>query len=123
MGQMLTDAGFAWATTDIAAVVDAAHQSMAVCLIAHPGRGGGYTRFDETLLDELRRTVSIDGIEAYYPAHTSEQTALYVAYAGQHGLLTSSGSDSHGPLKPPITYRADLSRKLLERLGIEVMPA
>lgn len=120
VGQMLTDAGFAWATTDIAAVVEAAHRSMAVCLIAHPGRGDGYTRFDETLLDELRRTVPIDGIEAYYPAHTPEQTALYVAYAGQHGLLTSSGSDSHEPEKPPIKYRAVLSQKLLERLGIQI---
>ena len=41
LGDMLTDAGFFWATNDIAAVVDAAHRSGAVCLIAHPGRGGG----------------------------------------------------------------------------------
>lgn len=120
-GEMMTDAGFAWITVDIAAVVDAAHRSMAVCLIAHPGRGDGFVRFDGALLDELRRDVPIDGIEAYYPAHTPEQTALYVAYAGQHDLLTSSGSDSHGPEKKPITYRADLSRKLLERLGIQIL--
>lgn len=120
-GEMMTDAGFAWVTVDIAAVVDAAHRSMAVCLIAHPGRGDGFIRFDGALLDELRRSVPIDGIEAYYPAHTPEQTALYVAYAGQHDLLTSSGSDSHGPEKKPITYRADLSRKLLERLGIQIV--
>ena len=41
LGEMITDAGFLWATNDIAAVVDAAHRSGAVCLIAHPGRGGG----------------------------------------------------------------------------------
>lgn len=119
-GKMVTDAGFAWATTDIAAVVEAAHRSMAVCLIAHPGRGDGYVRFDDMLLDELRRSVPIDGFEAYYPAHTPEQTTLYVAYARQHDLLTSSGSDSHGPEKKPIKYRADLSRNLLERLGIQI---
>ncbi|MGZ3582205.1 MAG: PHP domain-containing protein [Ktedonobacterales bacterium] len=118
-GKLMTDAGFAWATTDIAAVVEAAHRSRAVCLIAHPGRDG-YVRFDDTLLDELRRSVPIDGFEAYYPAHTDEQTAMYVAYADRHGLLTSSGSDSHGPEKKPIKYRADLSRRLLERLGIQI---
>jgi 3',5'-nucleoside bisphosphate phosphatase len=41
LGEMITDAGFFWATNDLAAVVDAAHRSGAVCLIAHPGRGGG----------------------------------------------------------------------------------
>jgi len=119
-GKMVTDAGFAWATTDIAAVVEAAHRSMAVCLIAHPGRGDGYVRFDDVLLDELRSSVAIDGFEAYYPAHSGEQTAMYVAYAARHGLLTSSGSDSHGPEKKPINYRADLSQRLLERLGIQI---
>ncbi|HEX8035506.1 MAG TPA: PHP domain-containing protein, partial [Ktedonobacterales bacterium] len=67
-----------------------------------------------------RRSVPIDGFEAYYPAHTGEQTATYVAYADRHGLLTSSGSDSHGPEKKPIKYRADLSRRLLERLGVQI---
>ena len=35
-------------------------------------------------------------------------------------LLTSSGSDSHGPEKKPIKYRAELSQSLLERLGIQI---
>jgi hypothetical protein len=60
---MITDAGFFWATNDLAAVVDAVHRSGAVCLIAHPGRGGGYTCYDGKLLDELRRDVPIDGFE------------------------------------------------------------
>ena len=56
-GEMITDAGFFWATNDIAVVVDAAHRSGAVCLIAHPGRGEGNTCYDTRLLDELRRDV------------------------------------------------------------------
>lgn len=119
-GQLVTDAGFAWATRDIADIVDAAHRSGAVCLIAHPGRGDGYTRFDTQLLDTLRRDVPIDGFEVYYPLHTAEQTAMYREYAEKHGLLTSSGSDSHKPDKKPIKYRAELSRRLLERLGIQI---
>jgi 3',5'-nucleoside bisphosphate phosphatase len=119
-GNLLMDAGFFWATNDIAAVVDAAHQSGAVCLIAHPGRGDGFTRYDTHLLDKLRRQVPIDGFEAYYPAHTPEQIVMYREYAKIHRLLISSGSDSHGPEKKPIKYPAELSRNLLERLGIQI---
>jgi predicted metal-dependent phosphoesterase TrpH len=117
---LIDDAGFRWATNDIAAVTDATHRSGAVCLIAHPGRGGEYTCYNTALLDELRGEVPIDGFEVYYPAHTPEQIAMYLEYARKHNLLTSSGSDSHGPGKKPIKYRAELSRHLLERLGIHV---
>jgi predicted metal-dependent phosphoesterase TrpH len=120
LGQMMDAAGFSWATNDIAAVVDAAHRSGAVCLIAHPGRGEGFTCYDANLLDELRQEVPIDGIEVYYPTHTPEQMAMYLEYAKTHHLLTSSGSDSHGPEKKPIKYRAELSRDLLERVGIQI---
>jgi len=119
-GTLITEAGFLWATNELAAVVDAVHRSGAVCLIAHPGRGEGYTCYDAQLLDELRRHVPIDGLEVYYPVHTPAQMAMYREYAKMHRLLTSSGSDSHGPEKKPIKYRAKLSQSLLERLGIEI---
>lgn len=118
IGTLFKDAGFSWATCDIADACDAAHRSGAVCLIAHPGRGEGWTRYDADLLDELRKDVPIDGFEAYYPAHTPEQIAMYLDYAQRHHLLVSSGSDSHDPAKKPIKYRAELSRDLLERVGI-----
>lgn len=120
VGQIMSDAGFYFATNDIAEVVAAAHHSGAVCIIAHPGRGDGFMRYDAGLLDELCREVPIDGLEAYYPLHTPDQTTMYLEYAQAHGLVVSSGSDSHGPEKKPIKYRADLSRRLLERLGIEI---
>jgi predicted metal-dependent phosphoesterase TrpH len=89
-------------------------------MIAHPGRGDGYVQFDTALLDRLRAEVPIDGFEVYYPAHTAEQIALYRAYTEQHDLLISAGSDSHGPNRSPIKYRADMCRKLLERLGAHI---
>jgi predicted metal-dependent phosphoesterase TrpH len=119
-GKVLLDAGFYWETRDIATVVEAAHRSGGVCLLAHPGRGGEYTSYDVDLLDELRREVPIDGFEVYYPAHTRSQIAMYLEYAHKHNLLTSSGSDSHGPDREPIKYQAELSRSLLERLGIQI---
>lgn len=119
-GKILTDAGCDFVTNDIAVVVDAAHRSGAVCLIAHPGRGDGFTRFDPSLLDQLHQEVPIDGLEVYYPAHTPEQITMYQEYAQQHRFLTSSGSDSHGPDHKPIKYPAELSRGLLEWVGIHI---
>ncbi len=116
----VVDAGFSSATNDIAAVVEVVHHSGGVCLIAHPGRGAYETRYDVSLLDQLRQEVPIDGFEAHYPTHTKEQTAMYLEYAHKHHLLVSSGSDSHRPEHKPIKYRAELSRHLLERVGIQV---
>jgi len=119
-GRLLVESGLKQITVDSAAVVAAAHQSGGVCLIAHPGRGDGYLCFDTVLLDRLRAEVPIDGFEVYYPKHSPEQIAQYRAYAEQHDLLTSAGSDSHTPDHPPIKYRAGWCRKLLERLGIHL---
>lgn len=120
VGRTLLEGGFAYMTHDPTTIVEAAHQSGAVCILAHPGRSDGFVCYDHALLDELRREAPIDGIEAYYPLHTPEQTALYEAYAHSHKLLISAGSDSHRPDKPPIKYRAELCRDFLERMGIEV---
>jgi len=121
-GKLVLQAGCTFATTDIAVVVKAAHHDEGVCLIAHPGRGGGYICYDADLLDKLRNEVPIDGFEVYYPAHSPEQIAMYKEYAQKHNLLTSSGSDSHSPEPDnlPIKYRAELSRNLLERLGVQI---
>lgn len=119
-GKIAWQAGCDLATTDIAAVVDAAHQSGAVALIAHPGRDDGFVTYNVDLLDQLRQEVPIDGLEVYYPLHTPAQVAMYLDYARKHNLLISSGSDSHNTNKKPIKYRADLSRNLLERVGIQI---
>ena len=120
-GRIVLEAGCRFALNDLAAVVEAAHQSGAVCLIAHPGRKDGYVTYDAQMLDKLRQEIPIDGLEVYYPVHTPAQTAMYREYAQRHHLLTSAGSDPHGPDKPPIKYRAELSRGLLERVGIQIV--
>lgn len=119
-GKIVMAAGCTFATNDPAAVVEAAHRSGSVCLLSHPGREDGFMTYDVQLLDQLRKEVPIDGLEVYYPVHTPAQTAMYREYAQRHYLLTSAGSDSHGPDKPPIKYRAELSRGLLERVGIQI---
>jgi len=119
-GKIVMVAGCTLATNDPAAVVEAAHRSGAACLLAHPGREDGFMTYDVQLLDQLRQEVPIDGLEVHYPVHTPAQTAMYREYAQRHHLLTSAGSDSHGPDKPPIKYRAELSCGLLERVGIQI---
>ena len=119
VGRIVLEAGCAFAMNDLAAVVDAAHRSGAVCLIAHPGHTDGFVTYDAQMLDKLRRDIPIDGLEIHTPKHTPDQTALYLDYARRHRLLVSAGSDSHRPEKPPIRYPAELCRGLLERLGIE----
>ena len=119
-GRIVLDAGCMFAMNDLAAVVEAAHQSGAVCLIAHPGHADGFVTYDVQLLDKLRQDIPIDGLEVYQPKHSPDQTTMYLEYAQKHNLLISSGSDSHRPEKPPIKYPAELSRTLLERLGIQI---
>jgi len=120
-GRIILEAGCAFAMNDLAIVVEAAHKDGGVCLLAHPGHTeGGFVTYDVQLLDKLRQEVPIDGLEVYHPKHTPEQTEMYREYAQRYHLLISAGSDSHSLEKPPIKYRADLCRDLLERVKIQI---
>lgn len=118
-GAILRGAGFRWVTADPALILDAAHRNGALCLIAHPGRGDGFFRFDVDTLDRFRAQIPVDGLEAHYPLHTTEQIAIYCAYAARHDLAIGAGSDSHGPDgRLPIGYPASAARTLLARLDL-----
>jgi predicted metal-dependent phosphoesterase TrpH len=116
------EAGLRTIYADMAETVEAVHRSGGVALIAHPGRREhGFTFYDRELLDRVRAEVPLDGLEVYHPYHSPETIESYLAYVGQHDLLLSTGSDSHGHAgRLPIKYRAEISRRLLERLGIQV---
>ena len=121
-GRILLEAGCMYALNDLAAVVAAVHEDGGVCVLAHPGhQEGGFVTYDTHMLDKLRQEIPIDGLEVYHPQHTSAQVEMYLEYAQQHHLLISAGSDSHQPGKPPIKYRAEICRDLLERVGIQVV--
>lgn len=121
--ELIRDAGYREVKSDMAETVALVHHSGGVALIAHPGRGQQqpqeFTLYTPELLDQVRTEIPLDGIEVYYPTHTPEQVATYLAYAQQHDLLISAGSDSHGPPgRMPIKYRAALCQHLLERVGL-----
>jgi len=119
---IIREAGFYSIMADMATTVDAAHRSGAVCLIAHPGRNErNFTFYDIDMLDQVRTEVPLDGIEVYHPYNSPEMVKAYLEYVRKHNLLLSTGSDSHCiPGRMPIKYRAETSRELLERMGIQV---
>jgi predicted metal-dependent phosphoesterase TrpH len=120
--RMIYEAGFRSIRADIAEAVDVAHRSGAVCLIAHPGRSdSGFTLYDPDLLAQLHAEVPFDGVEVYHPYHSPENVQKYLEFVQERHLLLSTGSDSHGiPNRMPIKHRAEVSRLLLERLGVTV---
>lgn len=71
--------------------IDAVHRAGGVIVAAHPGR----TRLTDDEVAEFAGA-GLDGIEVFYPQHSSHQTTHYQALAEQHGLLITGGSDDHG---------------------------
>ena len=45
------------------------------------------------------RNEGLEGIEAYYPKHTDENVAEYLALADEFGLFVTEGSDYHGGMR------------------------
>lgn len=103
-------------------VVEAAHQAGGVCVMAHPGRPDLGPAMTAVTLAKLLTDAPVDGLECHYRTYTDKDTAMFRALAGEHGLVTSVGSDSHGPGIPvwPRPFRAIWAKGLLARLGIEV---
>jgi 3',5'-nucleoside bisphosphate phosphatase len=120
--QIIGDAGWRTIRADTSEVVEATHRSGGVSLIAHPGRvEKNFLFYDIPLLDRLWGIAPLDGIEVYHPYHSKESTFMYLDYVGKHDLLLSTGSDSHShPARMPKKHKAEISRRLLERLGVTI---
>ena len=61
------------------------------CSLAHPE-----TVRDESLIAGWK-ALGLEGIEAYYSTHRGTQTVHYLKLAQDIGLLTTGGTDFHGP--------------------------
>lgn len=119
---MITDAGYCSISVPLHDAVAAAHESGALALLAHPGRGGGEIyRYDPPLLAEMLHEIPLDGIEVRYPTYSVEQVEAYTTFAHERGLLMSAGSDSHGPQQRlPVSYPASTCADLLARCGVAI---
>lgn len=110
--------------TPLEQVVDAAHEAGGVCVIAHPGRNDGSGIMSADRLARMLASIPIDGLEGHYRSYTNYDTVKYRGLADSHGLLITSGSDSHAP-GVPVNPRAHLARwvtPFLNRMGVQVEP-
>jgi predicted metal-dependent phosphoesterase TrpH len=72
-------------------VIESIRSLGAVPVVAHPG----VTAADELIPEMIEH--GLLGIEAYHADHTPEQTAFYARMAADAGLITTGGTDYHGP--------------------------
>lgn len=70
--------------------VELVWNSGGVPVLAHPGRMRGEWRLRDLV------EMGIAGIEAWYPAHSSEQVRFYLQLAEKFNLIPTGGSDYHG---------------------------
>ncbi len=72
-------------------VIDLIHSAGGLAVLAHP-----YTYDSIELMNELIAENKLDGIEVYRPDHTDDQTKTLLAFAEEHKILATGGSDFHG---------------------------
>jgi predicted metal-dependent phosphoesterase TrpH len=80
-----------WPTADEA--VDLIHAAGGAAVVAHPY----WDVKDPGEVEQLIRALEIDGVEAFYPAHTRDQTAHLVGLCDELGVVPTGSSDYHGP--------------------------
>jgi predicted metal-dependent phosphoesterase TrpH len=85
------------------------HRAGGLAVLAHPGFQEG----SEALARDLAAARLLDGVECYYAEHTPAQTARFIGVCRELGLLTTGGSDFHGPAvraatlgQPPVPWTA-----------------
>jgi predicted metal-dependent phosphoesterase TrpH len=100
-----------------AEAIEKIHRASGVAVAAHPGRTG-------LTDDEIAWLVSsgIDGIEVYYPRHSSAETKRFLELAGRYELLVTGGSDDHGNINEGrLMGRVRLPWTHVERLKETIM--
>jgi predicted metal-dependent phosphoesterase TrpH len=73
------------------------HDAGGVAVVAHPYWDVSRPEQVRDLVESLVREVGLDGIEAFYPPHTAEQTQHLLELCEEFGLVPTGSSDFHGP--------------------------
>lgn len=82
-------------------IVDIIHEAGGLAVLAHPmeqrHRDETFEQFKPRMYQILDRMVSygIDGLECHHPSADYLQQQMLVAYANEHGLMITEGSDFH----------------------------
>jgi predicted metal-dependent phosphoesterase TrpH len=80
-----------WPTAEEA--VETIREAGGVAVVAHPY----WDVKDPDQVEDLVRSLKPDGIEAYYPSHTKEQTEHLLRLCDELDLVPTASSDYHGP--------------------------
>ena len=75
---------------DTREILELIHSAGGIAVLAHPP-----VYDSDQALEELT-ALGLDGVEVWHPRHTEEQARQYAAYARDHGLLMTGGTDFHG---------------------------
>lgn len=79
---------------DVKEVLELIHSAGGIAVLAHP-----VPYRNEELLEELTG-LGLDGVEVWHPDQSETDSARLAAFAAEHGLLTTGGSDFHGMYTP-----------------------
>lgn len=71
-------------------VIEAIHSAGGIAVLATPFKDGSFSQLDRYV------ELGLDGVEAWCPSHTDEQTEIVLAYAKNHELLVTGGSEFSG---------------------------
>jgi 3',5'-nucleoside bisphosphate phosphatase len=106
---------------DMREVIQAARESGAIPILAHPARAEpGFNPPSAEILEEMIGA-GLMGFEVWHPLHSAYDVAYYLKLCIDRGLLTSSGSDTHSPndhRRKLTMWPARYSERLLEMCGI-----
>lgn len=85
----------------------------ALTILAHP------VFIQSIELDKLLQ-LPFHGIEAIYPANTTEDTEKFITYAKKYNKVISAGSDFHGITKDDSKHAATVGEVFLDKKGIDI---
>jgi predicted metal-dependent phosphoesterase TrpH len=80
-----------WPTAEQA--IELIHEAGGAAVIAHPY----WDIKDPNEVEDLIRSLGADGIEAFYPSHSKEQTEHLLKLCSELNLVPTASSDYHGP--------------------------
>ncbi len=89
--------GVAWAEPEypeVKEVLELIHSAGGIAVLAHP-----IPYHNEALLEELT-ALGLDGVEVWHPDQSETDSARLAAFAADHNLLMTGGSDFHGMYTP-----------------------
>ena len=76
--------------------VELLHRSGALAIWAHPMTSANMSNVAFARRLRLMKKLGLDGVEAYYPVHTANNTRHILRLAAEEHLLVSGGTDYHG---------------------------